>query len=59
MEDKNEKKVNFAPSQKAPYKKPQLQNYGTMENIARADIPPGKVFGGTDAFSGMGHGKGL
>jgi hypothetical protein len=57
MKEKNEKKDNLVPAEKVPYEKPQLHNHGKLENIVSADLPPGKVIGGVDAFSAIGHGK--
>jgi hypothetical protein len=56
MKEKNEKKDNLVPAEKAPYEKPQLHNYGKLENLVSA-IPEGKVLGGPDHFSAIGHGK--
>ena len=58
MEDTNEKKGDFTPAEMTPYEKPQLHNYGKLEDIASAyGMPPGKVVGAIDAHSGMGHGR--
>lgn len=59
MKEKNEKKDKFVPAEKSPYEKPKLHKYGKLENIVSAVdfFPPGKVVGGPDHFSGIGHGK--
>ena len=56
MKEKNEKKDNLMPIEKAPYEKPELHKYGKLENIVSADPGGSKVSFPQDNWSGIGRG---
>ena len=54
MNEKKERKDRSTAVEKAPYEKPQLHNYGKLENMVYAENH--KIPGGVDSFSSIGQG---